>query len=93
MFDALTAEERKQALDACEIIKTVGRASVSCLQRRMRLGYIQAAHIVDCLEEEGIVGLPNDGALRPIFDDKLEEALSQPNAGGEGRKPASERIE
>lgn len=79
MFETLTKEERKQAVEACEIIKTVGRASVSCLQRRMRLGYIRAAHIVDCLSEEGIVGLPNDGALRPIYADKLDEALSQPN--------------
>ena len=77
MFETLTTEERKHAVDACLIIKAVGRASVSCLQRRMRIGYIQAAHIVDILEEEGIVGLPSDDALRPIYADKLEEALSQ----------------
>ena len=81
MFEALTAEERKRAVEACEIIKTVGRASVCCLQRRMRLGYTQAARIMDCLEEEGIVGTPDRDYQRPIYEDKLGEALSTANAG------------
>ena len=80
MFEALTAEERKRAVEACEIIKTVGRASVSCLQRRMRLGYTQAARIMDCLDEEGVVGTPDRDYQRPIYADKLDEALSTANA-------------
>jgi S-DNA-T family DNA segregation ATPase FtsK/SpoIIIE len=38
-------------------------ASVSHLQRRMRLGYSRAARIMDMLESDGIVG-PNDGSNR-----------------------------
>jgi S-DNA-T family DNA segregation ATPase FtsK/SpoIIIE len=38
-------------------------ASVSHLQRRMRLGYSRAARIMDMLEADGIVG-PNDGSNR-----------------------------
>ena len=40
-----------------------GQASVSHLQRRMRLGYSRAARIMDMLESDGIVG-PNDGSNR-----------------------------
>jgi S-DNA-T family DNA segregation ATPase FtsK/SpoIIIE len=77
VFESLTIEERKLAVKACAIIKTVGRASVSCFQRRMRIGYTQAARIMDFLEENGVVGVmdPRLGYERPVYADKLGEAL------------------
>ncbi len=55
--------------DAVELVRKEGRASVSMLQRRMRIGYTRAARIVDNMEDKGIVG-PPEGAtqLRKILD-------------------------
>jgi len=47
--------------DAVRIVVETGQASVSMLQRRMRLGYTRAARIVDQMQEAGIVG-PADGS-------------------------------
>jgi S-DNA-T family DNA segregation ATPase FtsK/SpoIIIE len=57
------AEEEDEALieQAIEVIRQTNRASVSVLQRRLRIGYTRAARIMDLLEERGIVG-PNKGA-------------------------------
>lgn len=41
---------------AVDIILETGQASVSLLQRRLKLGYARAARIVDEMEERGIVG-------------------------------------
>ena len=38
------------------MILETGQASVSMLQRRLKLGYARAARIVDEMEEKGIVG-------------------------------------
>ena len=43
------------------MILETGQASVSMLQRRLKLGYARAARIVDEMEEKGIVG-PFEGA-------------------------------
>ena len=42
--------------DAVDVVLNSGQASVSILQRRMRLGYARAARLIDMMEEEGIVG-------------------------------------
>ncbi len=44
---------------AARLVVEAGFASVSHLQRRMRLGYSRAARIVDMLEADGIVGPPD----------------------------------
>ena len=41
---------------AVEVILETGQASVSMLQRRLKLGYARAARIMDEMEERGIVG-------------------------------------
>jgi S-DNA-T family DNA segregation ATPase FtsK/SpoIIIE len=46
---------------AVEVILETGQASVSMLQRRLKLGYARAARIVDEMEEKGIVG-PFEGS-------------------------------
>lgn len=42
--------------DAVDVIVNTGMASVSMLQRRLKLGYSRAARLVDQMEEDGIVG-------------------------------------
>ncbi len=47
--------------DAVRVVVTTGQASISNLQRRLRLGYGRAARMIDRMESEGIVG-PADGS-------------------------------
>ncbi len=55
--------------DAVEIVRKEGRASVSMLQRRMRIGYTRASRIVDMMEDKKIVGPPEGGTqMRPVLD-------------------------
>ena len=46
---------------AVDVIFETGQASVSMLQRRLKLGYSRAARLVDQMEERGIVG-PLEGS-------------------------------
>jgi S-DNA-T family DNA segregation ATPase FtsK/SpoIIIE len=50
-----------------EIIKTHQRASVSMLQRKLKLGYNRAARIMDMLHERGYVGPENGSSPREIL--------------------------
>ena len=52
--DELDGDEMLPA--AVDVILETGQASVSMLQRRLKLGYSRAARIVDEMEEKGIVG-------------------------------------
>lgn len=68
-------EQDERFLDAVRVIVETGQASVSMLQRRMRLGYTRAARIVDQMEEAGIVG-PSDGS-RPRQINKSHSLVKQ----------------
>jgi S-DNA-T family DNA segregation ATPase FtsK/SpoIIIE len=50
--------------EALAIIAETRQASISMLQRRLRLGYNRAARMIEKMEQEGIVG-PSDGTSRP----------------------------
>ncbi len=55
-------DEDEEIVQQCiEVIRSEQKASVSLLQRRLRLGYTRAARIMDELENRGIVG-PSKGA-------------------------------
>ncbi len=55
--------------EAIDLVRREGRASVSMLQRRLRIGYTRAARLVDTLEEQGIVGPPEPGTgVREVLD-------------------------
>ena len=47
--------------DAVALITETGQASISMIQRHLRIGYNRAARIIETMEKEGIVG-PSDGA-------------------------------
>jgi DNA segregation ATPase FtsK/SpoIIIE, S-DNA-T family len=47
--------------DAVRLVLEFGKASTSLLQRRLRIGYGRAAHLIDLMERDGIVG-PADGS-------------------------------
>ena len=55
--------------EAIDLVRKEGRASVSMLQRRMRIGYTRAARIVDMMEDKKIVGPPEGTSqMRQVLD-------------------------
>ncbi len=63
-----TAAEEEEEFDekydeAVALVAKERQASISYIQRRMRIGYNRAARMVECMEREGVVG-PSDG-VRP----------------------------
>ena len=54
-------EDENLIQQSIEVIRSEQKASVSLLQRRLRLGYTRAARIMDEIENRGIVG-PSKGA-------------------------------
>ena len=66
--------------DAVKLVLEFGKASTSLIQRRLRVGYGRAAHLIDLMEKDGIVG-PADGPRpreilkRPDWLNEVEESL------------------
>jgi S-DNA-T family DNA segregation ATPase FtsK/SpoIIIE len=61
--------------EAIIIIREEGQASISMLQRKMRIGYTRAARIIDKMEEKGIVSEPDPKTqireiIKPNEDEK-----------------------
>lgn len=50
---------------AVEMVRRLDRASISLLQRKMRIGYGRAARLMDMLEERGVVGPAKEGSSKP----------------------------
>ena len=75
---------------AVDIILETGQASVSMLQRRLKLGYARAARIVDEMEEKGIVGPFQGSKPRAILITKEEWAARQ---GGGNQQMGFEDLE
>jgi len=66
--------------DAVRLVLEFGKASTSLLQRRLRIGYGRAAHLIDMMERDGIVGAadgpkPREVLKRPDWLSEIEEAL------------------
>jgi len=64
--------------EAVKMVLETGQASVSMLQRRLRLGYTRAARLIDTMEEEGIVGSfkgskPRDILIKEYKTEEVQE--------------------
>ena len=81
--EIITAQEEKEKRkgygykdelfdEAAEMVKEAGTASVSMLQRRLRLSYQRAARIIDMLEEEGVIGPHQGSKPREVLIDREE---------------------
>ena len=80
--DQILKEQQKNSLasgdkdelydEAVRVIMESNQASVSILQRRMRLGYTRAARIIDIMELEGLVGPYEGSKPRRILVDRQE---------------------
>ncbi|MGE5308155.1 MAG: DNA translocase FtsK 4TM domain-containing protein [Deltaproteobacteria bacterium] len=63
--------------EAVRVIIESGQASVSILQRRMRLGYTRAARIIDMMEQDGLVGPYEGSKPRKLLVDRDEWLKNQ----------------
>ena len=66
--------------DAVRLVVEFGKASTSLLQRRLRIGYGRAAHLIDLMERDGIVGAadgpkPREVLKRPTWLSEVEESM------------------
>jgi len=70
VLDAAPSDEEEELIQQCiEVIRSEQKASVSKLQRRLRLGYNRAARLMDELEDRGIVGPAQGNEPREILID------------------------
>jgi S-DNA-T family DNA segregation ATPase FtsK/SpoIIIE len=59
---------RPPGLSAIDEVQQQGKASVSMLQRRLRIGYARAARLIDEMEAQGIIGSDEGGGrARPVL--------------------------
>jgi S-DNA-T family DNA segregation ATPase FtsK/SpoIIIE len=70
LWEEMQAEEQDPLLDdATDLVRRQGRASISMLQRRLRIGYTRAARLVETMEAKGIVGPPEPSTgAREVLD-------------------------
>ena len=74
------AESDPMYEDAVRLVLEFGKASTSLLQRRLRIGYGRAAHLIDLMENDGIVGAadgpkPREVLKRPDWITEVEQSL------------------
>ena len=60
-------EYYQQALD---LVLSSGQASISLIQRRLRIGFNRAARLVELMEEDGYVGPATGGKPREVIKGK-----------------------
>lgn len=69
------SEEEEIELDekydqAVEVVLQTGQASISMLQRKLRVGYNRAARMIEAMERDGIVGPSNGVRSREVYGRK-----------------------
>ncbi len=71
LWDEEEEDPNKDTLydSAVDLVRREGRASITMLQRRMRIGYTRAARLIDAMEDAGIISpnLPNS-QTREVWD-------------------------
>ncbi len=71
LWEEMEAEKKEDPLlaEAIALVRQQGRASVSMLQRRLRIGYTRASRLMETMEARGIVSAPQGGTgVREVLD-------------------------
>jgi S-DNA-T family DNA segregation ATPase FtsK/SpoIIIE len=78
-LDGISMEKDDLYDEAARIVVSSGQASISYLQRRLRIGFSRAARLVDMMEMDGIVSPGAGGKAREVLVDKgyFEEVDAQ----------------
>ena len=74
-FDEKNSEEDELYQEARRIVLTTKKASISMLQRRLKIGFNKAARLVEQMDEEGLLG--------PYIEGKPREVLVSNNNGNQ----------
>ena len=62
-------DEDPMTNEAIAMIRQEGRASISMLQRKFRIGYTRAARVIEAIERKGIIGAPDPQTqVREVLD-------------------------
>ncbi|MBK5107910.1 MAG: DNA translocase FtsK 4TM domain-containing protein [Anaerolineales bacterium] len=63
LWEQMEPEEDLDPLfdEAVDLVRRQGRASISMLQRRLRIGYTRSARLIETMQEKEIVGPPQPG--------------------------------
>jgi S-DNA-T family DNA segregation ATPase FtsK/SpoIIIE len=69
--------------EAVRVVIETNQASVSVLQRRLRLGYGRAARLIDMMEQEGIVGPYSGSKARELLINREDWLKNNMKMGGE----------
>jgi S-DNA-T family DNA segregation ATPase FtsK/SpoIIIE len=90
MWAEIEASEQQAAQEddllpkAIALVREHERASISMLQRRLRIGYSRAARLIDTMEQQGIIG-PDPGGSR-------SREVLQPDRLADILKPGSQHL-
>ncbi len=85
-MEDLKEEQQAQGRDplfdeAVRVVREANRASISLLQRRLKIGYARAGRLIDQLEEAGIIGPdPGGGRSRVVYPPETPPAPSPETA-------------
>ncbi len=82
--DQRASDQDEYFEEALRLVVNAGEASISNIQRKLRLGYARAGRIVDMMEAEGLVGPPQGSKPRRLLIDASYVAL---NYGSEAPTP------
>lgn len=80
MFEDMIEEQERDQLwdEAVQMVRDADRASISMLQRRLRIGYTRSARLIEAMAAEGIVGPAMDGPQpRKVLDHNPEDPTSK----------------
>ncbi|ADL13071.1 DNA translocase FtsK [Acetohalobium arabaticum DSM 5501] len=75
----IETDDKDELYEKAVRIAVTERASISLLQRKLRIGYTRAARLIDTMEEEGIVGEHRGSKAREVLidEEELEELLNE----------------
>ncbi len=76
-----------------QVVQEYERASISLLQRRLKIGYSRAARLIDLLEERGVISHAESGGRSREVIDQRGPAPHYGGGGGEGRTLADEAAD
>jgi S-DNA-T family DNA segregation ATPase FtsK/SpoIIIE len=80
MWQDMEEEQERDPLwdEAVRLVREADRASISMLQRRLRIGYTRSARLIDQMAAEGIIGPAKEGPqARQVLDHNPDDPISK----------------